>query len=377
MEKFGCLRGRSAFLSSESTVPQKYFERLMQMELKRQWARKLRRLGVWASFFILGSGGLWGESGLVWPTPNPAFQEGHAPETFIQPTASGRLESGLFGCVRNGGRRFHEGIDLFPIFRDRRREATDPIYAVLPGRVAYISSVAWHSSYGRYVIVEHPQVSPPIHTLYAHLARVDSSLQVGQTVQSGTVLGVMGRSAGGYTIPRERAHLHFEIGFRLSDDFQSWFDQQGFGSENYHGVWNGMNLMGVDPLDFYEKVRRGEVQNIDEFLAAEPIAATLRVVTSQTPDFIRRYPNLLERSADRGNVVAWDIAFTWYGLPLRWNPRFAGEGFQGNQGDVQVLRYHRPLIEGQACRRLLTWRSGRAEPSAQTLTTLKKIFGFQ
>ena len=54
------------------------------------------------------------EASLIWPTPNPAFQNGKPIEAYVQATVSGRVESGLFGCVRNGGSRFHEGLDLYP-----------------------------------------------------------------------------------------------------------------------------------------------------------------------------------------------------------------------------------------------------------------------
>ena len=59
--------------------------------------------------------------------PNPAFQQGKPLEAFIQPTSSGKLVSGLFGCVRNNGHKFHEGIDLYPIARDSSGEAIDKI----------------------------------------------------------------------------------------------------------------------------------------------------------------------------------------------------------------------------------------------------------
>ena len=58
---------------------------------------------------------------------------------------------------------------------------------------------------------------------------------------------MMGRSAGGYAIPKDRAHVHFEIGLKLSDNFDSWFTWKKFGSPNQHENWNGMNLMGLDP----------------------------------------------------------------------------------------------------------------------------------
>jgi murein DD-endopeptidase MepM/ murein hydrolase activator NlpD len=319
---------------------------------------------------------LYAETGIVWPTPNPAFQEGKPIEDYIQPTASGKIESGLFGCVRNDGARFHEGIDLFPLFRDRNREARDPVYAVLAGRVAYINNVSGHSSYGRYIIVEHPQVTPAIHTLYAHLRSIDPALSVGTRVDAGTPLGVMGRSAGGYSIPRERAHLHFEIGFRFSDQFQRWFDDQNFGSRNHHGLWNGMNLVGIDPLDFYSQLRSGKIASIKQYLELEPVAAILRIHQSEIPDFIIRYPALLNRVIDpKRQLVAWDIHFTWYGLPLRWDPLYRDEGVLGMPGNVQILRYNRALIDANGCRRLLSFSiDGRASLARYGETTLAKLF---
>ncbi|MGJ3243942.1 MAG: M23 family metallopeptidase, partial [Opitutales bacterium] len=106
---------------------------------------------------LLGTGVLRaaGLENLVWPTPNPAFMRGEPIEAFVQPTVSGDPESGLFGCVRNDGSRFHEGLDLFPLYRDGRGEARDPVYAILPGRIVHINTSAGLSSYGRYVVVMH------------------------------------------------------------------------------------------------------------------------------------------------------------------------------------------------------------------------------
>ncbi len=315
--------------------------------------------------------------GLVWPTPNPAFQQGRPIEDFVQPTVSGNPESGLFGCVRNNGAKFHEGLDLFPLKRDRRGEALDPVYAILPGRVAYVSRSPGHSSFGRYLVIVHEQESPTWHSLYAHMASIDEAMQPGVRVDSGTVLGIMGRSAGGYVIPRERAHLHLEVGFRLTDDFQSWFDRQKFGSPNRHGIWNGMNLVGVDPLDFYRKVRAGEVAGLLDYVQRLPVAGRIRVHTAKVPDFVRRYPALVTRAYEERDFVAWDIAFTEFGVPKEWTPRFADEGLPGRSGDVRVLTYHPELLGAQTCRRVIDIRGGRPTIAAGTLTTLKKLFGFK
>jgi murein DD-endopeptidase MepM/ murein hydrolase activator NlpD len=313
---------------------------------------------------------------LVWPTPNPAFQNGEPIEAFVQPTASGKKESGLFGCVRNNGYRFHEGLDLYPITRNKRREPLDTVYAILPGRVAYINKVAGHSSYGRYVVIEHDRESPAFHTLYAHLASIDDSLSVGGRVESGTGIGIMGRSAS-TPIPRSRAHLHFEIGFRLTDQFQSWYDRQKFSSKNRHGYWNGMNLVSIDPLGFYQMVRSGKVNTVYEYLKKRPTYARIRVHTSSIPDFVKRYPALVTRSYEGSSVVAWDIAFSKYGVPKEWTPRFSNESVVGQTGDVEILAYNPKLLKGQTCRRIINLKGSKPEISSATLGTIKKLFGFK
>lgn len=314
---------------------------------------------------------------ILWPTPNKAFEQGKAIKAFVQPTSSGKLESGLYGCVRNGGHKFHEGLDLYPIKRTASGEAADPVYAVLAGTVVHVSKVAGHSSYGRYVVVEHDGEAPAFYTLYSHLATVAEGVSVGQRVPAGAVLGIMGRSAAGYQIPKTRAHLHFEIGFRLTDSFQFWYDRQKFGSPNQHGNWNGMNLMGIDPLAYYRAIRSGRVRNMVEYLVSVPAVARIRVHSAQIPDFVRNYPALVTRPYAGRSVVAWDIAFTQFGVPKEWTPRFADEALGGRAGDVRILAYSPKTLEAQTCRRVLNVGGAKPSLSATTLSTLKKLFGFK
>lgn len=312
---------------------------------------------------------------LVWPTPNSAFQKGQPIETFVQATASGVPESGLFGCVRSGGGRFHEGLDLFPVARDRRGEPTDAVFAVLPGRIAHVSKTAGHSSYGRYIVVVHDQQVPAFHTLYAHLASIGEGIIVGARVESGAKLGIMGRSAS-YSIPSTRAHLHFEMGVRLTNDFQGWYNRQKFGSKNRHGMWNGMNLVSINPLDFYESIRQGQVSNLYEYLKLIPAIARIRVHTADVPDFVKAYPALVTRPYVGQQLVAWDIAFSQYGVPKEWTPRFAEEAIGGRLGDVKILAYSPTLLKQQNCRRVLDFGGTKPKISSGTLSTLKKLFGF-
>jgi murein DD-endopeptidase MepM/ murein hydrolase activator NlpD len=311
-----------------------------------------------------------------WPTPSTAYLEGKPMETFIQPTASGVLESGLFGCTRSGGAQFHEGIDLKPVKRDRRGEPADPIFAVMPGVVRHISRMAGNSSYGRYIVIEHSDQSPAVFTLYAHLASIASGLTVGAGVERDQVIGVMGRSASSYAIPRERAHLHFEIGLWLTRDFQSWYNWKKFGSRNEHGFWNGMNLAGVNPLDFYDKLRSRRVENFDQYFAQLNPAARVRISTRKIPDFIERYPALLTKPlpAEAG-IGGWEVAFNETGMPFAWTPLSPMEllGFAINE--IRVVQVDEALLKRCRCKSLVFTRRGRPAIGKDLETMLQLLFG--
>lgn len=258
---------------------------------------------------------------LGWPTPNTAYFEGKPITSFVQPTASGEPDSGLFGCVRSGGAQFHEGVDLKPVSRDRHGEPTDSVSVVFGGVIRHISRNPGDSNYGRYVVVEHVELSPSIYTLYAHLASIAPGLKVGDRVERGQTIAVMGRSSSDQAIPRDRAHLHFEVGVWLTRDFQSWYNWRKFGSRNEHGDWNGMNLMGTDPLAFYNALRSRSVDSVADYFAHLRPAVRVRIATKFIPDFIQRYPSLLTKPLPPPDALAgWEVAFDVLGLPFAWTP---------------------------------------------------------
>src|SRR5687767_3478066 len=158
---------------------------------------------------------------LVWPTPSKAWTDGAPPAQWLQHAGSGDPDSGSFGGVRSAGTQFHEGIDIKPVARDGRGEPLDSVFAAMDGVVRYVNATAGDSSYGRYVVLEHPGMTPAIYTLYAHFARIAPNVRAGFEVNAGDVLGTMGHSAGGYMIPTDRSHLHFEIGVVMTRNFQA------------------------------------------------------------------------------------------------------------------------------------------------------------
>lgn len=323
--------------------------------------------------FAFSTCNLFGETP-AWPTSSNAFWENAPLESIIQPTVSGRWESGLFGCVRNDGNRFHEGIDIAPKQRDRRGEATDTVQAFLPGVVAHISNVAGNSSYGRYVVLEHPDCNPTVYSLYAHLRSIEPQLKVGAPVAKGQSLGVMGRSAAGYSIPKDRAHLHFEIGLRLSNRFQNWYDKQQFQSPNLHGNFNGMNLVGFDALDYFQKYRDGTISTITDYFKQLDTDITLHYSTKKLPLLLSRYPGLLAGRANLQHLIGWNIDFTWYGLPLRFTP-VEGNPNSIRENQITILHYNKEAIEHTKGAQVLFLRNdGTTLPGKTLIRYLQLIF---
>lgn len=311
---------------------------------------------------------------LVWPTPNTAYLEGKPIDAYVQPTVSGEVTSGLFGCVRSSGTQFHEGLDLKPVSRNKRGEATDDIFATMAGVVRHISLRPGKSSYGRYLVLEHPDLKPAVYTLYAHLSAVAPGLNAGDTVERGQVIATMGRSAGGYVIPKDRSHLHYEIGLMTTRSFQSWYNWKKFGSPNDHGLYNGMNLMGIDALDFFNQFRAQKVDDFSDYFAQLPAVVRVRIATSKVPDFVERYPELLTAEVPMAGVAGWEIKVAATGLPFSWTPLTAMDvmGFRANE--VKLSDVDADALKRFRCKSIAVSRRGKYEPGRDLRTMLELVF---
>ena len=100
----------------------------------------------------------------------------------------------FWGDVRDGGKRSHEGLDIFA------RKGT-PVVAVCSGIVTSVGTtsrggkVVWLQSFGH-----------PWSTYYAHLN--EYTVHAGQVVKKGQILGTVGNTGNARTTP---SHLHFGI----------------------------------------------------------------------------------------------------------------------------------------------------------------------
>ena len=305
----------------------------------------------------------------AWPTPfrfNPA--KDWAAQGFVQSTAGGEPESGLFGNTRTQGYKFHEGLDIAPVARDAKGEPTDVVRAMLSGRVMVANPQPGRSSYGRFVVLQHG-TQPPIYTLYAHLASV--SVREGQNMSAGSPLGIMGRSAN-HTIGKEQAHLHVEIGVRLSGNFEGWYRSKKFGSPNYFGSYNGMNLMGVDPLHIFYTQGNNPPPSLADYFKGLPTAFTVRVPARTSPWFIREHAALLAAPVPSG-LSAFDIEFTWWGFPKRWTPIAGNSGLAA--GKPHIISFDSKLIS-RSNRTYIQVRNGSANLTNGGNDLLRLLMGW-
>ncbi len=339
---------------------------------------RLRRFGPGALLLIVAATASAQRMDFSWPTPNRAWEQGRDFPSWVQPTVSGEPESGLFGCVRSGGGQFHEGLDIRATSHDRRGEATDAITAAITGVVRHVNTSPGNSNYGRYIVIEHPDQTPAVYTLYAHLARVEAGIRPGVAVKRGQEIATMGRSASGSGIPKERSHLHFEIGLvATTQTFNAWYAWKKFGSPNEQGAYNGMNLLGIDPKDFLREWRRQRVDNVQQYLDRLRAVVKVRVATTRTPDFIARYPSLLRKPLPLGLVAGWEVECNATGLPFAWTPLTAAELGGQRAGTAQIVSADSALLRAGRCKSLARSVRGGYTVGSDLATVLQLVFGLR
>lgn len=228
-------------------------------------------------------------------------------------------QGGQYGFVRNPVEtgagliytRFHEGMDIRPVHRDASGEPLDEVRAIADGTVVYTNLIPAHSNYGNYVVVEHRWGGANYYSLYGHLASV--MVRRGATVRQGQQLGVMGYTGEG--LDRERAHVHLELNLLLGREFDPWYDAYNKTDPNYHGLYNGINLSGIDIARLYLALRKDPSLTISRFLSQEQTFYKVTLPSSKSLDLVRRYPWLSRGSVDA--PVAFEISFNRAGVPLK------------------------------------------------------------
>jgi murein DD-endopeptidase MepM/ murein hydrolase activator NlpD len=232
-------------------------------------------------------------------------------------------QGGKFGYVRTPKRttagvlfsQFHEGIDIRPSTRDRSNTPMDPVRSIAAGKVIHVSNLAGASNYGRYIVIEHDWGYGRFYSLYAHLAAVNCS--AGQPVRPGTAIGKLGYTGAG--IDRTRAHLHLELNMMVSPKFQQWYSQH-FTSPNRHGLYNGINLVGIDIAGLYLAHQRNPSITIPQFMSSMQVYWKVLIANKGIPALLKLYPWLARHMANADTNPSWEISLSSSGVPLAIAP---------------------------------------------------------
>ena len=229
------------------------------------------------------------------PTANRALYEKGGEEKYFVGTVGKPWTSGTFGCVRSDGWQVHEGLDIRCLQRDKKGEATDSVLATADGTVAYFSTKPSLSNYGNYILLRHSIDGVEIYSLYAHLREVRSGLKPGQTVKSGETIATMGRTTNTREgISKDRAHVHFELNLFYNDRFESWCKKTFPNQRNDHGLWNGQNLVGLDPRQILlEEHAQGAKFNLLQHIKNQTELCRVTVRATSFP-WLKHYPQLVK-----------------------------------------------------------------------------------
>lgn len=305
------------------------------------------------------------------PTANRALLEKGAGEKYFVGTTGKPWPSGTFGCVRSEGGQMHEGLDIRCVKRDRQGEPQDPVMASAHGTVAYLNARVGTSNYGRYAVLKHLIEGMEVFTLYAHLSEFAPGLKTGQAVKAGEVIATMGRTSNTRErISQERAHVHFEINLFNSDRFSAWYRKENPKTPDDHGVWNGMNLIGLDPrLVFLEVQARGAGFSLLKFVQSRPELCRV-FVRDANFSFVKRYPMLVRPNplAQKEGIAGYEIALDFNAVPIQLTPRAASE--IKSKVRYQLLSVNAAEQEKNPCRHLVTRRGQNWELTHQAINFL-------
>jgi len=265
---------------------------------------------------------------LVLPTDNDALfsGDGAAFYQYVERNYKGEKstpwEGGQYGFVRDpidtsGGTiytRFHEGIDVRPVHRDANGEPLDEVRAIADGKVVHTNLVPGYSNYGKYIVIEHRWDGSSYYSLYGHLSSIH--VHPGDSVTRGQAIAVMGYTGVG--INRERAHLHLEFDLMFSHQFEAWHDAFFRNNPNHNGIYNGLNLAGLDVARLYLALHKNPSLTIAEFLSGEETFYKVTLPKARNFELPKLYPSML--AGNRNRQASWEVSFASSGVPLKIEP---------------------------------------------------------
>ena len=164
----------------------------------------------------------------------------------------------------------------------------------------------------------------------------------------------------GYTgvgINRERAHVHLELNLLLSHRFETWYNTYYKTDPNHNGIYNGINLTGLDVARLYLALRKNPTMTIPQFLEGEEVFYKVTVARSAHFELPKLYPWMVRGRAG-AQSASWEVSFDRSGMPLQIQPSdkklTAPELTYVKKSTVDYTHLTRGVVEGRNGRGVLT-----------------------
>ena len=153
------------------------------------------------------------------------------------------------------------------------------------------------------------------------------------------------------------------------DNFPGYVDQEvQFRFDN--GVWNGHNLLGLDPRAiFVAEHSQGDRFSLLQLVRGQTVLCRVQVRAKDFP-WVRRYrvlvrPNL---KTDTERIAGYELALNFNGVPFEVIPRATSE-LRG-KAKFQLLSVNAAEQQRAPCGKLVTQRSGRWELTTRGVNLL-------
>ena len=105
----------------------------------------------------------------------------------------------------------------------------------------------------------------------------------------------------------------------IDHNFEAWYASQFKKEPNRNGIYNGINLDGLDIARLYLALHENPALTIPEFLAGEEVFYKAALPRSANFELPKAYPWMLA-SKPGPSTKSWIVSFTRSSLPIKIEP---------------------------------------------------------
>jgi hypothetical protein len=142
----------------------------------------------------------------------------------------------------------------------------------------------------------------------------------------------------------------------FSHQFEAWHDAFFRNDPNHNGMYNGLNLAGLDIARLYLALKENPSLTVPQFLSREETFYKVTLPTARHFDLPKLYPWML--AGNRNQQASWDVSFASSGVPLKIEP----SGKQVTQPELNYIK-KTPINYSYLTRDIVSGRGATAQLS--------------